>query len=130
MLVTVSTELVNRRLKRHTSGEDVVPDLVDLGPASPRHKGFVDLLERHALAPGEGDGEAESDIYRDDDEPDEFLGPPVGDAQHRDGEGSLAPGRRQDGESAGHIAVEQIGHQVGTIELAQWPAKADCDGVG
>lgn len=113
-----------------TGREDVVPDLVALGPARPGQAGVVYLLEGHALAPGEGDAEPQGDVDGDDDEPHEPLGPPVGDAEHRDGEGRLAPQGGEDGEGARHVAVQQEGHEQVEVEVVQRPAEAQGYCVG
>lgn len=114
----------------HTRGEDVIPDLVLLGPALARQAGVEYLLERHALAPREGDAEPQRDVDGDDDEPDELLGPAAGDAQHGDGERGLAPEGGEDGEGAGHVAVEEEGDQEVEVEVVEGPAEAEGHRVG
>lgn len=113
----------------HTGSKYIIPDLILLRPARPVKTRPVYLLERRALAPGDRDAEPERDVDRDDDEPHELLGPAVGDAQHRDGEGRLAPQGGEDGEGAAQVGVQQEGHQVVEVEVVQRPAEAEHDCV-
>lgn len=72
---------------------------VDLGmQAGPWHQGTPRLFHGRAADPEEQEANGEQDVEGDDDCPQEPAHPSVRrDAQHRDGEGRLAPGLAGDG---------------------------------